>query len=129
MLDAAQRFEQQHQMMNKLEVKHKSHSIKLPTSQALSFTTPQQDRRPTNAQPVNPQPVLNLHKIQEPLHNLKQTYKADNIYIFQCLSWEGCRGLIMLHHPQCPWPHCRGTNPYYDRSLQISEELDGEVMQ
>ena len=49
-------------------------------------------------------------------------YKAENIFIFQCLRPGGCSGLIMMHQDSCLY--CGLENQYYDETLKVNPEVD-----
>ena len=59
--------------------------------------------------------------MQKNLKQLKQQFKSQGIYIYECAGKSGCGGYLMLHQKFCL--HCNQPNEYFDQSLKVKDEI------
>lgn len=57
------------------------------------------------------------------MHLLKQKYRKDEIYIYEC--WN-CQNPLMLHQEKCPV--CKSSNDYFDRGLKVAADKNDAVL-
>lgn len=71
-------------------------------------------------------PVEVVTSKETELRNIKKKYFKHKIYMFPC---NRCMdGLQALHLTHCINRKCNEENPYFDKSLNVSEEVNGQFI-